>query len=87
MIVSPKTIFRAGLRRARAAIWLGRDAWECRVDVRRRPGLLFGTAEDALAKLRSYAQMGIGHINIMFQPFGSERSQIAALSGIAAKLA
>ena len=30
MIVSPKTIIRAGLRRARAAIWLGRDAWERR---------------------------------------------------------
>ena len=46
-----------------------------------------GGAKDALAKLRSYAQMGIGHINITFQPFGSECSNIAALSGIAAKLA
>jgi glycosyltransferase involved in cell wall biosynthesis len=30
VIVSPKTIVRAGLRRARAAIRLGRDAWERR---------------------------------------------------------
>jgi alkanesulfonate monooxygenase SsuD/methylene tetrahydromethanopterin reductase-like flavin-dependent oxidoreductase (luciferase family) len=44
-----------------------------------RPGLLFGTAEDAAAKLRSYAEKGIGHANIMFQPYGTEREQIAAL--------
>jgi glycosyltransferase involved in cell wall biosynthesis len=30
VIVSPKTIIRAGLRRVRAVIWLGRDAWERR---------------------------------------------------------
>jgi len=51
-----------------------------------RPGLLFGTPDDALAKLRSYAAMGIGHINIMFQPFGTERAQIDALSRIVAEL-
>jgi F420-dependent oxidoreductase-like protein len=44
-----------------------------------RPGLLFGTADEAAAKLRSYADRGIGHTNIMFQPYGSERDQIAAL--------
>jgi alkanesulfonate monooxygenase SsuD/methylene tetrahydromethanopterin reductase-like flavin-dependent oxidoreductase (luciferase family) len=48
-----------------------------------RPGLLFGTPDDALARLRSYAAMGIGHINIMFQPFGSERQQIAAMTEVA----
>jgi F420-dependent oxidoreductase-like protein len=47
-----------------------------------RPGLLFGTAEDAAEKLRSYADKGIGHANIMFQPYGSEREQIAALASI-----
>src|SRR5204863_227109 len=30
VIGSPKTVIRAGLRRARAALWLGRDAWERR---------------------------------------------------------
>ena len=30
MIVSPKRAIRAGLRRARSAIWLGREAWERR---------------------------------------------------------
>jgi F420-dependent oxidoreductase-like protein len=48
-----------------------------------RPGLLFGTADDAAEKLRSYADKGIGHANIMFQPHGTEREQIAALSKIA----
>src|SRR5882762_2441983 len=52
-----------------------------------RPGLVFGTAEEAAEKLRSYADKGIGHANIMFQPYGSEREQIAALPGIAAQLA
>ena len=52
-----------------------------------RPGLVFGTPEDAAEKLRSYADKGIGHANIMFQPYGSEREQIAALAGIAPKLA
>jgi F420-dependent oxidoreductase-like protein len=52
-----------------------------------RPGLLFGTADDAAQKLKTYADKGIGHANIMFQPYGTEREQIAALSGIAAKLA
>jgi len=40
------------------------------------------TAEDAAAKLRSYADKGIGHANIMFQPYGTEREQIAALAPI-----
>jgi alkanesulfonate monooxygenase SsuD/methylene tetrahydromethanopterin reductase-like flavin-dependent oxidoreductase (luciferase family) len=44
-----------------------------------RPGLVFGVPEEAAEKLRSYADKGIGHANIMFQPMGSERDQIAAL--------
>ncbi|HVD51644.1 MAG TPA: TIGR03560 family F420-dependent LLM class oxidoreductase [Candidatus Udaeobacter sp.] len=52
-----------------------------------RPGLLIGTPEDAAEKLRTYADKGIGHANIMFQPYGTERDQIAALAGIAPKLA
>ena len=52
-----------------------------------RPGLLRETPERALARLREYAALGIAHANIMFQPYGSEREQIAALAGIAAKLA
>ena len=94
----PKTLLRSaflqaciGKTHAEAESLVDQFAAEAETDraglLKLRPGLLFGTAEDALAKLRSYAQMGIGHINIMFQPFGTERSQIAALSGIAAKLA
>ena len=52
-----------------------------------RPGLLRETPERALARLREYAALGIAHANIMFQPYGSEREQIAALAGIIAKLA
>jgi F420-dependent oxidoreductase-like protein len=51
-----------------------------------RPGLVFGTPDDALAKLRSYAAMGVRHVNLMFQPYGSEREQIAALAGVAGDL-
>ncbi|HYU83107.1 MAG TPA: TIGR03560 family F420-dependent LLM class oxidoreductase [Candidatus Polarisedimenticolia bacterium] len=47
-----------------------------------RPGLVFGTPDEAAEKLRSYADKGIGHANIMFQPFGSERDQIAALAPV-----
>ncbi len=50
-----------------------------------RPGLVFGTAEDAVEKLRSYADKGIAHANIMFQPYGTEREQIAALAPITAQ--
>ena len=52
-----------------------------------RPGLLRETPERALSRLREYAAVGIAHANIMFQPYGSEREQIAALAGITAKLA
>src|SRR5882762_4677003 len=52
-----------------------------------RPGLLRETPERALSRLREYAALGIAHANIMFQPCGSEREQIAALAGITAKLA
>jgi len=52
-----------------------------------RPGLLRETPERALSRLSEYAALGIAHANIMFQPYGSEREQIAALAGITAKLA
>jgi alkanesulfonate monooxygenase SsuD/methylene tetrahydromethanopterin reductase-like flavin-dependent oxidoreductase (luciferase family) len=94
----PKTLLRSafliacvGKTRAESNALLDRVAAESGTDraglLARRPGLLFGTPEDAAEKLRSYADKGIGHANIMFQPYGSEREQIAALAGIAAKLA
>ena len=52
-----------------------------------RPGLLRETPERALVRLREYAALGIAHVNIMFQPYGSEREQISALAGIVPKLA
>ena len=51
-----------------------------------RPGLLKETPERALGRLREYAALGIAHANIMFQPYGSEREQIATLGSITAKL-
>ncbi len=94
----PKTLLRSafllacvGQTRAEAEQRLDQLAARSKTDragiLKQRPGLLFGTADDAVAKLRTYAEKGIGHANIMFQPYGSERDQIAALSGIAAKLA
>src|SRR6266568_9430273 len=93
----PKTLLRSafllacvGQTRAEAEQRLDQLAARSKTDragiLKQRPGLLFGTADDAVAKLRTYAEKGIGHANIMFQPYGSERDQIAALSGIAAKL-
>jgi len=89
----PKTLLRSafllacvGKTRAESDELLGRVAAESGTDraglLKRRPGLLFGTAEDAAEKLRTYAEKGIGHANIMFQPYGSEREQIAALAGL-----
>jgi len=52
-----------------------------------RPGLIFGTPQVALEKLRSYASLAIGHVNVMFQPYGTEREQIAALGETARDLA
>lgn len=94
----PKTLLRSafllacvGKTRAEAEQRLDQLAARAKTDragfLKLRPGLLFGTADDAAEKLRSYAEKGIGHVNIMFQPYGSEREQIAALAGIAAKLA
>jgi F420-dependent oxidoreductase-like protein len=51
-----------------------------------RPGLLRQTPERALSRLREYAALGIAHANIMFQPYGSEREQIAALAKVASDL-
>ena len=94
----PKTLLRSafllacvGKTRAEAEQRLDQVAARSKTDragiLKQRPGLLFGTADDAVAKLRTYAEKGIGHANIMFQPYGSERDQIAALSEIASKLA
>ncbi|TMC75399.1 MAG: TIGR03560 family F420-dependent LLM class oxidoreductase [Chloroflexi bacterium] len=51
------------------------------------PELIFGTPEAAAEKLRAYASMGIGHVNVRFQPYGAEREQIAALGETARDLA
>src|SRR6267378_7423838 len=51
------------------------------------PELIFGTPESAAEKLRAYASMGIGHVNVRFQPYGAEREQIAALGDTARDLA
>jgi alkanesulfonate monooxygenase SsuD/methylene tetrahydromethanopterin reductase-like flavin-dependent oxidoreductase (luciferase family) len=94
----PKTLLRSaflvacvGKTRAEAESRLDRIAARAKTDragvLKQRPGLLFGTTADAVAKLRTYAEKGIGHVNIMFQPYGTERAQIAALSGIATQLA
>jgi alkanesulfonate monooxygenase SsuD/methylene tetrahydromethanopterin reductase-like flavin-dependent oxidoreductase (luciferase family) len=48
---------------------------------------VFGTPDEALETLRGYAAGGIAHCNVMFQPFGSERAQVAALADVAATLA
>jgi F420-dependent oxidoreductase-like protein len=89
----PKTLLRSaflvacvGKTRAEAESRLDEIAKRQKTDrkafLASRPGLVFGTAEDAAEKLKSYADKGIAHANIMFQPFGSERDQIAALSAI-----
>jgi F420-dependent oxidoreductase-like protein len=51
-----------------------------------RPGLVYGTPDEARVKLESYAARGIAHANLMFQPHGTEREQISALAGVVAKL-
>jgi alkanesulfonate monooxygenase SsuD/methylene tetrahydromethanopterin reductase-like flavin-dependent oxidoreductase (luciferase family) len=45
-----------------------------------RPGLIYGTRDDALAKLNEYRRIGVEHVNLMFQPFGSELAQMALLA-------
>ena len=90
----PKTLLRSaflqasvGRTQAEAESRLDQFAAQAGTDraglLKLRPGLLFGTADDAAAKLRTYADKGIGHVNIMFQPYGSERQQIAVLTEVA----
>jgi len=90
----PKTLLRSaflqasvGKTRAEAESRLDQFAAQAGTDraglLKLRPGLLFGTADDAAAKLRTYADKGIGHVNIMFQPYGSERQQIAVMAEVA----
>jgi F420-dependent oxidoreductase-like protein len=92
----PKTLLRSaflmacvGKTRAEADRRLDQLAQQWKTDragiMKDRPGLLIGTPDDAAEKLRTYADKGIGHANIMFQPYGTERDQIAALSGITAQ--
>ena len=91
---APKTLLRSaflqasvGKTRAEAESRLDQFAAQAGTDraglLKLRPGLLFGTADDAAAKLRTYADKGIGHVNIMFQPYGSERQQIAVMTEVA----
>jgi len=86
----PKTLLRSaflvacvGKTRAEADARLDEIAKRQKTDrkgyLASRPGLVFGVPEEAAEKLRSYADRGIGHANIMFQPMGSERDQIASL--------
>jgi F420-dependent oxidoreductase-like protein len=86
----PKTLVRSaflmacvGKTRADADRRLDQLATQWKTDraaiMKERPGLLIGTPEDAAEKLRTYADKGIGHANVMFQPYGTEREQIAAL--------
>ena len=92
----PKTLLRSafllacvGQTQAEAESRLDQLAARAKTDragfLKLRPGLVFGTAEEAGEKLRSYADKGIGHANIMFQPYRTEREQIAALLPIAAQ--
>jgi len=94
----PPTLLRSsflmstvGTTAARSEALLAEFAEQQKTDpakiLEQRPGLLRETPERALSKLREYAALGIAHANIMFQPYGSEREQIAALAGITAKLA
>jgi len=90
----PKTLLRSaflmvcvGATRADAEHRVDQLAAPAKLDraafLARRPGLIYGTAEDAAARLRAYADRGIGHANLMFQPYGSERDQIAVLAAVA----
>jgi len=92
----PKTLVRSaflvacvGKTRAEADARLDEMAKRQKTDragyLKQRPGLVYGTPDEAAEKLRAYADKGIGHSNIMFQPLGSEREQIAALAPITAQ--
>jgi F420-dependent oxidoreductase-like protein len=94
----PKTLLRSAFliacvakTRQRAEELLDQLAARAKTDrggfLASRPGLVYGTPDQALEKLRSYAARGIGHCNVMFQPFGTEREQIASLAAIPAKIA
>jgi len=94
----PKTLLRSafliacvGTTQERADALVDQLALRAKTDragfLASRPGLIFGTPQSALEKLRSYASLGIGHVNVMFQPYGTEREQIAALGETARDLA
>jgi F420-dependent oxidoreductase-like protein len=92
----PKTLLRSaflvacvGKTRAEAETRLDQLAARQKTDragfLKLRPGLVFGDPDEAAVKLKSYADQGVGHANIMFQPFGTERDQLAALAPITAQ--
>jgi F420-dependent oxidoreductase-like protein len=92
----PKTLLRSaflmacvGKTRAEAESHVDKTAARAGTDragfLKQRPGLLFGTPDEAATKLRTYADKGIGHVNIMFQPYGTERAQVAALAAISSE--
>jgi F420-dependent oxidoreductase-like protein len=89
----PKTLLRSaflsacvGNTRAEAEARVDQLAARTKTDragfLKQRPGLIFGTPDEAAVKLKSYADKGIGHANVIFQPYGTERDQIAALRKI-----
>ena len=60
----------------------GEDGTDVKTWLAARPGYVAGTPHDALAKLRELAAIGIEHVNLQFQPYGTERAQIAALAEV-----
>src|SRR5256885_2329221 len=89
----PKTLLRSaflmacvGRTRADADRLVDQVAARSKLDraalLLQRPGIIYGTADDAADKLRIYADQGIAHANLIFQPYGSEREQIAVLADI-----
>ena len=89
----PKTLLRSafltaivGNSRAEAEERVDQLAARTKTDraafLSKRPGLVFGTPDEAAAKLKTYADTGIQHANVIFQPYGTERDQIAVLAAI-----
>ena len=92
----PKTLLRSaflmvcvGTTRAEAERRVDQLAARAKLDragfLAQRPGLIYGTANEAADKLGLYADRGIGHANLMFQPYGSEREQIAVLAAVTSR--
>ena len=93
----PKTLVRSaflvacvGSTRTEADARLDELASRAKMDRRSfldaHPGLIHGIADEAREQLTRYAQKGIGHANLIFEPHGTERSQIDALAPITSRL-